>query len=161
MQSLSRSHDETGRAEGAQRAVGRTGWLLFLLLALVTAQPLAAAAAGSAVERLRQGETLSCASAYRVFCANIHFSCTGHSKIRARPLSIAVAEGVAVLAPREPEHADEVAPRRGAATFGTEAAYLLVRFEPEKGYFKVEADGRYSHRIYRNGRALMTKGTCK
>ena len=151
----------TRRTAGPVRPLCLAGSLISVVLAIVVGLPASGSAGDSAVERLKRGESLSCESAYRVFCANIHVFCAGHSEIRARDLSIAVEDGIAALTPTEPRDGDGVAPRSGPATFDEDAGYLLVRFEPEKGYFKVEADGRYSHRIYRRGRALMARGTCK
>jgi hypothetical protein len=49
-------------------------------------------------------------------------------------------------------------PDSGPLGFG--AGYALLRLRPDADYLKVEADGRYSFRIYRRGSALMSLGIC-
>ena len=115
-------------------------------------------ASDSAIERLRDGEPLNCEAAYRFFCANIHFSCTGHSDVRARDLTVSVVEGVGKV---EPLAGDPSVGGSAEAAYGDAGDYLLLRLAPEGDYFRIEDDGRYSHRIYRRGKAWMMRGRCR
>ena len=143
-----------------RKPFGGTGRLpVFLALGLVALLPTTGLAGDDVVDRLTRGESLSCTPAYPVFCANIHFACSGHSRVPTEDLSVVLVGDSAVLTPTTAT--GDAATRRGPARFGERDAYLLVRFEPARDYFKVEADGRYSHRIYRRGGALMSRGTCR
>ena len=107
--------------------------------------------------RLQRGETLTCEPRHDVFCANIHVSCAGRSTLPTSDLSVVLEDGRASLTAA----GDPGGGRVGQATLGEESAYVLVSFPPDKGYFRLEADGRFSQRIYRQGRALMSLGTCR
>lgn len=128
-------------------------------LALVAAllSPSAGISGDSAVERLQRGEALTCEPVYEVFCGNIHVACAGRSTLPTTAMSIALEGDRARLT----ASGDPGGEQAGPARLGADSAYLLVSFPPNKGYFRLEADGRFSHRVYRQGRALISRGACR
>ena len=89
------------------------------------------------------------------FCFAIG-SCSGQSDLRTEPF-VLLGSGT------EGRLAFEDGNREGLPSTGRlkiERGYALLRLKPDADYVKVEADGRYSFRVYRDGVALMSHGTC-
>ena len=95
-------------------------------------------------------ERVHCVSDFPVFCANVHLTCVGHSKIKTDDLTIELFAATA-----------RVTTAQGATdmTVGLDRGARILR-NAGPGYIKVAADGRFSQRIYVNSKALMAIGTC-
>ncbi len=105
---------------------------------------------------LQQQGRLHCRPAIRYFCRNIHISCSGQSDLRTEPFELRGSGPEGRL--RFEDGNKEGLPSDGQLKIAR--GYVLLRLKPDADYLKVEADGRYSFRIYRNGVALMSHGTC-
>ena len=117
-----------------------------LLFAILASLPGAAAAADT-----MQG--FACRPTLPVFCRNIHVGCSGVTEIPTAAFDVAVAGETARL---------EVEGREAALTgrvFGS--GDLVIRLEAGRDWIRIQEDGRFSHRIYRNGHAAMSYGTCR
>ena len=148
---------------GGRRATIRraAGLALPALAAFLAAGPAPAEDRGKDVSAvLAERGTVSCVPAIRHFCRNIHISCSGLSKIRTRPFELHVSGKTGTLVFSSPMQEDDRkgTPDRGPVRFAR--GYALLRLGTDGGYVKLEADGRYSHRIYSHGTALMSHGTC-
>ncbi len=99
---------------------------------------------------------IECRPAIPFFCRNIHISCSGQSAVRTVPFDLTVTGERGKLVFANPDKPD--GPDSGPVRI--ESGYALLRLIPDADYVKVEADGRYSFRIYRRGIALMSHGVC-
>ena len=91
---------------------------------------------------------LSCIPSLPFYCRNIHVGCAGRTRIETRSFvtgddAVSFADG-AVWQIR---------------TQATPDARILWRLE-SNDWIRIEQDGRFSLRRYRNGQAMMTRGKC-
>lgn len=134
--------------------------------ALATTVALAAtgafAGAPEAVfDRLERTGAMGCRPALRHFCANVHVGCAGRSSIPAPAFVVSLRDGRLHLEdPRSAPAAHAPTPR-GELEWAHDRSYALARLQPPAGYLKIVADGSYSYRIYRRGKAYMSYGACR
>lgn len=113
----------------------RRRWLRHAVLALC-ALPMAEARA----------ETLTCAPDLPFYCANLHVSCAGRSRLATRVLDIELSETRATI---------------GSTAFNvTHDRDTRILRSDAPGYIRIGPDGRFAERIYVKARALMSIGTC-
>ena len=93
----------------------------------------------------------SCRPALSVFCRNIHVGCAGATNIPTASFKISIIEAVAQV---DFEGAEPSMTGRVAGS-----GDLVIRLE--NGWIRIPQDGRYSYRIYRDGSAAMSYGTCR
>ena len=108
-------------------------------------------------KKLAQSGAITCQPALKHFCRNIHIACSGRSDIEAAPFVLSVSGNDARL--DFPHGGAPDVPLTGGIRFG--ADYALFRLRPDADYIRVEADGRYSFRLYRRGVAYMSYGECR
>ncbi len=131
--------------------------IIAMLLPAGTTSPPAAASDTDVAQKLAQTGKISCRPALRHFCRNIHISCSGRSDIETAPFVVTLSGEAAVL-----DFPDGRAPDvPSGGPFRTGADFALVRLRPDADYIRVEADGRYSFRLYRRGVAYMSYGRCR
>ena len=132
-------------------AVGLAG----LGLALITGSDPSLAGETDIPAILAEKGRVECQPAIPFFCRNIHVSCSGQSTIRTQPFELIVTgeRGMLVYDMGKP-----AGPDSGPVRIADD--YALLRLRPDADYVRVEADGRYSFRIYLKGIALMSHGTC-
>ena len=123
--------------------------LIFRLVLLMALLPFTAQGA-------RSGETetnYACKPALPVFCRNIHVSCSGRTTIPASPFEIFMTGSSAYVVfgkSREP-----------IAGSVTGRGDRVVRLSQSRDWIRIQTDGRYSHRTYRDGHAAMSYGVCQ
>ena len=106
-------------------------------------------------QEARSGEaetTYSCKPTLPVFCRNIHVSCSGKTTIPTSPFEIFMAGSSAYVAFGKS--------RERIVGSVTGRGDRVVRLSQSRDWIRIQADGRYSHRIYRNGHAAMSYGVC-
>ena len=103
--------------------------------------------------------SVDCQSTEPFFCANVHISCSGQSRIKTFDFTLKVdgESGVVNVINANSEYEDSFA---GRITRGENGRYLIFRPNDSRDYFKVMADGSFSQRRYVNKNALMTYGRC-
>ena len=97
-----------------------------------------------------QAEALRCVPDFPVYCANLHVSCAGRSDLPTPELHIVTARHMAWVRENGDTRIKGVTHDRNARILRGAGA----------GYIRIDADGRYSQRIYVNGRAWMSIGNC-
>lgn len=115
-------------------------------LLILGAALLPAAAAGDG------RRAFDCRPALPYFCGNIHVSCSGATTLPTRRFVLSVAGTSARV-----DFAGAPAPVRGTASGEHD---LVVRLEGGRDWIRIHADGRYSHRVYRERGPVMSRGTC-
>jgi hypothetical protein len=135
---------------------------LALAVLLAAAGPAHSDAAADAIATLRHGGELRCEPLWPQFCANVHVTCTGHTRIAARPFALRVRAAAAQLVVA-PADADDVhGPYANArAEWDPQGASLLLSPDAGKGYIHLQADGRYAFRHYVQHQGLMSIGRCR
>ncbi len=109
--------------------------------------------AGAAVAEATDAR-IRCSPAEPFFCENIHIGCAGRSKLDTLAFTLDRKQVVFDDATRWTVNlADNFLPNEK----GDSA--LVLRHG--KDWIRLTADGRFSQRIYRKGKALMTRGTCR
>ncbi len=93
-----------------------------------------------------------CRPALPIFCRNVHVSCSGKTDIPTSPFRITLSGTEAQIA-----YNDRNGPVPGDVTKGPD---LVIRLSGTNDWIHIEPNGRYSHRIYRNGLAAMSYGRC-
>ena len=94
----------------------------------------------------------ACKPALPVFCRNIHVSCSGKTTIPASPFEIFITGSSAYVA------FGKSMERIGGSVTGR--GDRVVRLSQSRDWIRIQTDGRYSHRIYRDGHAAMSYGVC-
>ena len=97
---------------------------------------------------------LNCTPALSKYCANIHVGCAGRSNLDTQPFTLLMAEIAAYVLPGEQPVLAGLTRDDTSAVIRPEGTNDWVRIEHQNDTIT------YSQRIYRNGRALMTRGTC-
>ncbi len=146
------------RANGGGRAVTafKIRQLTCGLVAVTLTLPGATSATTSAtlsVATETSTPDYQCQPTLPVFCRNIHVGCSGRTPIATAPMAIIIRGAAAHLT-----FADGQPPARGQVTSGGD---LVIRLTGSRDWIRIEPDGRYSHRIYRSGRAAMGYGICR
>lgn len=100
---------------------------------------------------------LDCAPDLPHYCENIHVGCAGRSKIATGPFVLSFNDTGAL-------HRKDTAPVRVSVTHSQHASVLRV--PGTRDWIRVVRGDRldqfdYTQRIYRGGRALMSRGTCR
>lgn len=95
----------------------------------------------------------ACRPTLPVFCRNIHVGCSGVTEIPTASFAVAIAGGTAQL-----DFEGAGAPLAGRVSG---AGDLVIRLEAGRDWIRIEEDGRFSHRTYRDGRPAMSYGTCR
>ncbi|MEM7427825.1 MAG: hypothetical protein AAF441_17155 [Pseudomonadota bacterium] len=119
--------------------------LLPLALALLSAPPSTGAQGAGTV-------TFVCRPALPVYCRNVHVGCSGKTGIRTAVIEISIRGDRARLV-----FAGDRPPARGNVSG---SGYILIRLDGQREWLRIEADGRFSHRIYPDERAAMSYGQC-
>lgn len=117
-----------------------------LVVPIVLSSLSGAACAGTAAQ------TFTCKPALPVFCRNIHVSCAGATKIRTAAFEMLISGAEARVRFDGSERVIQ-----GQVGAGRD---LVIRLETSRDWIRIQADGRFSHRIYRAGGASMSYGTC-
>jgi hypothetical protein len=111
---------------------------------------------------LRQSGELRCEPQWPQFCANVHVTCAGHTRIGAPPFTLQAA-GSTAKAIAAADGVDNLPLRPYAnarAEWDSQGAYLLLRPDGTQGYIKLQADGTYSFRHYVGAVGVMSIGRC-
>ncbi len=106
-------------------------------------------------QEARPGEAeiiYACKPALPVFCRNIHVSCSGKTTIPASPFEVFITGSSAYVAFGKS--------KERIAGSVTGRGDRVVRLSQSRDWIRIQTDGRYSHRIYRDGRAAMSYGVC-
>lgn len=99
------------------------------------------------------GAAFTCRPALPFFCRNVHVSCSGVTAIRTSVFKVQVfAEDASV------HFAGKPSPDAAGISRGKD---LIIRLTGTKDWIRIEPGNRYSHRIYRGGRAAMSYGVCE
>lgn len=101
---------------------------------------------------LQGGGYLACAPKFARLCANIHVACAGRSQIMAPEIDIHTHGDLAFV------WADNERLRVGPLHHSEQ---LIVHFHDDTGYLRLFESGRYVMRIYLQGQAYMTLGSCE
>ncbi len=117
----------------------------FLVLAILLCLPQTAAAAEP-----RHG--FACRPALSVFCRNVHVGCSGVTGIPT------AAFEVTILDARAQVEFEGATPLSGSVSGDGD---LVIRLKAGRDWIRIEEDGRFSHRTYRDGRPAMSYGTCR
>jgi len=109
----------------------------------------------SGPEAIASESVLQCEPALPFFCANIHIGCAGRSKVPTQAFTLEIGAPVsrAVFAN------DDVLESRVAVSFDKDDPAVVIR--DGRDWIRLQSDGTFSHRMYRNGQALMTRGSCE
>ena len=142
---------------GAGTAVVTGLALFFFLQAIAAERSIADDRVRGLPAVLEEKGMIRCRPAIRYFCRNIHVSCSGQSDVRTGSFDLRLSGAIGTMA-FDGETIPDV-PDSGPLHF--RAGYALLRLRPDADYLKIEADGRYSLRIYRRGIALMSHGVCR
>ncbi len=108
--------------------------------------------AGVALAHEIAPKVLRCEPALPNFCANIHVGCAGRSKLPTVPF-------IAAFHPKGVHIAFDDGTGWAVDVSGN-GRYTLLRHRGSKDWVRIEKDGRFSQRIYREGGAQMTRGAC-
>ena len=95
----------------------------------------------------------ACDPTLSVFCRNIHVGCSGVTEIPTAAFEVVISDSNARV-----DFEGEAAPLSGRVSGSGD---LVVRLEESRAWIRIQQDGRYSHRIYRDGRAAMSYGSCR
>jgi|GEM_PF-3039962 len=117
----------------------------------VTLQALIALVAATAHAEQPQ-RIYHCQPAQTYFCRNIHVSCAGVTDIPAAPFTVSIAGAVAAV-----EFEGAAATKSGSVAGEHD---LVVRLSDGRDWIRIEANGRYSHRIHAARGAAMSQGRC-
>ena len=98
-------------------------------------------------------EVSKCQPLFPVFCQNIHIGCTGHTTLQAVGFSVTLSGQQALV---RFDNGD-----RAAAEMTVTNGEKILRFHGSQNWIRIETDGRYSHRVYRDKGALMSLGQCQ
>jgi len=93
---------------------------------------------------------LHCVPTYPVYCANVHLTCVGHSRIATPEFQVVATSDRAWVSAADETQILSVKLDRGA---------MILRGQAQ-GYLKIGSDGQFSQRIYVDDRALMSIGSC-
>ena len=99
-----------------------------------------------------EGRFYLCRPALPAFCQNIHVGCSGATNIPTSIVRITISGPIAQL-----DFEGSQTSARGRISQGRD---LVIRIIGRRDWLRIEQDGRYSHRIYRNGGAAMSYGLC-
>ena len=109
--------------------------------------------AGTASASATVVERLDCVPRFPVFCSNLHVACSGRSKVPTPRFSIAFRSSDA-----EVNFKNGNRWATGVKMNGDEKV-LLAPDGPD--WIRIDSKNQFSHRIYHNGRALMSVGECR
>jgi len=98
-------------------------------------------------------QTYTCRPALPVFCRNVHVGCSGRTKIPTAEIEVVLTGTTAQL-----NFADRATVVSGQITKGDD---LVINLADDRAWIRIQADGRYSHRIYPDGKAAMSYGICE
>ena len=97
--------------------------------------------------------TYTCQPSLSMFCRNIHVSCAGTTTIRTKRFVVSVSGNKANVTMEGAE--------RGRTGQVYDENGILIELSSPRDWIRIEPGGRYTHRIYRNGRAAMSYGYCQ
>lgn len=118
----------------------------FLLLAILLCPPQTAGAADPP-------GGFACKPALPAFCRNIHVGCSGVTALPTSAFEVSIVDGAAQL-----DFEGSGAPLAGRVSGSGD---VVIRLTDSRDWIRIEEDGRFSHRTYRDGRAAMSYGTCR
>lgn len=95
----------------------------------------------------------TCQPSLSVFCRNIHVSCAGITTIRTARFIVSVSGDTATV------RWHGVTTSRSGRVHSDNG--LLIELAASRDWIRIEPDGRYAHRIYREGRSAMSYGYCR
>lgn len=130
------------------------------LLSVLCASHALVAAGGSEPDvaaRLLASGTVSCEPSIAHFCANIHVSCSGRSRIETVAFTLRGEGDAAWLL----ERGGVAASRVGRMQLDEQGDHVLVWLDPPPDLVRLRADGRYSFRIRRRDEYYMSYGRCR
>ena len=129
--------------------------LAFLMALLaITPQEATPQEATPQEARSREAELIyACKPALPVFCRNIHVSCSGKTTIPALPFEVFMTGSSATVAFGKS--------KERIAGSVTGRGDRVVRLSQSRDWIRIQTDGRYSHRTYRDGHAAMSSGVCQ
>lgn len=132
---------------------------------VVDAQPV------DLLSKLRRGGEVTCQPSHPVFCANVHVSCVGPTRVATFPFRLRANEtSGAIAAPADagPENAapENVATmgtlyERASATWDAATESLILRPRDAQGYIRLQPEGRYTFRFYVGAAGVMSLGRCE
>ncbi len=103
--------------------------------------------------RSREAELIyACKPALPVFCRNIHVSCSGKTAIPTSLFEVFMTGSSAYVAFGKS--------KERIAGSVTGRGDRVVRLSQSRDWIRIQTDGRYSHRTYRDGHAAMSYGVC-
>jgi hypothetical protein len=121
---------------------------------VVAAQPV------DLLSKLRSGGEVTCQPAHPVFCANVHVSCVGPTRVATFPFRLRANETSGSIAAPEDAAIDKLYDR-AAATWDAPTESLILRPSGAQGYIRLHPDGRYSFRFYVGAVGVMSLGRCE
>ncbi|MEM7405104.1 MAG: hypothetical protein AAF458_07405 [Pseudomonadota bacterium] len=122
---------------------------------------VALCAGGSDLAASESARRLVCEPELPFYCHNIHVGCSGRSRLRTSALRVDKSPGdVRITAADGYPHLAPLSSASWVASIRHQPRELLYKL-PGQGYLRVEADGRFSHRLYWRRTAWMTYGQCR
>ncbi len=131
---------------GRRLATKRQSILIALTVSL-------ASLSGTHAQATITANTYTCQPSLSVFCRNIHVNCAGATRIPTVPFKITIS-GVEARIQIHSTHTQTT-----GQVFRDKV--VLIELAASNDWIRIEQDGRYIHRIYRNGQAAMSYGTCQ
>ncbi|MBL8346840.1 MAG: hypothetical protein JNN03_15480 [Rubrivivax sp.] len=137
-----------------------------VVAAALAACGVAAAQPANLLSKLRSGGEVTCQPAHPVFCANVHVTCVGPTRVASFPFRLRANEtSGAIEAPEDaaPENAATMGAlyERAGATWDAATESLILRPRDAQGYIRLHPDGRYTFRFYVGAAGVMSLGRCE
>ena len=109
--------------------------------------------AGQAGAQETSSSVLHCVPALPAYCANVHIGCSGRSSMKTTTFEILVhPKGTRVQFATGTVWRADVSRARGE---------MVLRRHESREWIRVDRNGTFSHRLYRDAQPLMTHGTCR
>ncbi len=124
----------------------RTGYLVFLTVLL--ALPF-----NNVVTARNNSKTYICEPSLAMFCRNIHIGCAGVTAFKTANFKVAISGDHAFV---KMDNASQYETGQVSNDNG-----FLIELAASRDWIRIEQDGRYSHRIYRDEQAAMSYGVCQ
>ena len=97
-------------------------------------------------------KTYICQPSLENFCRNVHIGCAGVTTIRTVKFKVAISGDRALV---KMDNAAQYETGQVSNDNG-----VLIELAESRDWIRIEQDGRYSHRIYRDEQAAMSYGIC-
>lgn len=122
---------------------------------VVAAQPV------DLLAKLRSGGEVTCQPSHPVFCANVHVTCVGPTRVATFPFRLRANETSGSIAAPEDAATIGTLYERAGATWDAATESLILRPSDAQGYIRLHPDGRYTFRFYVGAVGVMSLGRCE